>query len=195
MSEVICAFGWRELFEDCFQCVADGVERPWCHPPEQGFDFGEHLLDGVEVRTVGRKIEQLHSGTLEALADTGDFMGWQIVDDDDAARLHLGNEAFFEPLLEDHAGHGTRQQLRGEDGVMGQAGQERRRHPVAMRRLADKFLALLAPTVRPRHCRIGAGFIDEYQRREVQVGLCSPPEGPRQRNVRPVLLRRKDRFF
>ena len=98
------------------------------------------------------------------LADAGDFMSWQIVDDDDATRLHLGDEAFLEPLLEDGAGHGTRQQLRCEDGVMGQASQERRRHPVAMRRFADKFLALLAPAMRPRHCRVGAGFVDEHQR-------------------------------
>lgn len=96
--------------------------------------------------------------------DAGDFVGRQIVDDDDAARQHLGDQTFFEPLLEDHAGHGTRQQLRGEDGVMGQAGQERRRHPVAVWRFADKFLALMAPAVRPRHGRIGAGFIDEHQR-------------------------------
>ena len=164
MFEVICAFGWRELFEDGFERFADGVERSWCHPSKQGFDFGEHQLDGVKVRAVGREIEQLHPCAFEALADARDFMSWQIVDDDDAARFHLRDEAFFQPLLEDHAGHGTRQQLRGEDGIVGQAGQECRCHPVTMRRFADKFLALLAPTVRPRHCRVGAGFVDEHQR-------------------------------
>jgi hypothetical protein len=110
------------------------------------------------------KIPGMLARTAKALADAGDFVGWQIVDDDDAARLHLGDEAFLQPLLEDHAGHGTRQQLRGEYGVMGQAGQERRRHPVAVWGFADKFLALLTPAMRPRHGRLGAGFVDEHQR-------------------------------
>jgi len=49
--------------------------------------------------------------------------------------------------------------------------------------------------MRPRHCRIGAGFIDEQQRRKVETGLSRASELPRHCNVRPVLLRRKDRFF
>ena len=53
------------------------------------------------------------SGGFKTLPDARDFMGRQIVNDDDATLFHLGDEALFEPLLEDHSSHWARQKLRG----------------------------------------------------------------------------------
>lgn len=66
----------------------------------------------------------MHSRIFKALTDACDLVGGQVIDDDDALGLHLGDEAFFEPLLEDHSRHGARKELRGQDTIMLETGHE-----------------------------------------------------------------------
>jgi hypothetical protein len=47
--EVICAFGWLELFEDDFEGVVDGIKGSGFGSSEQRLEFGKDKLDGVEV--------------------------------------------------------------------------------------------------------------------------------------------------
>ncbi len=85
----------------------------------------------VEVGAIGRQVKQAHSGIFEALTDTGDFMRREVVGHDDATWSHFGDQAFFEPLLEDFAGHRAQDQLRSQYAVVLKTGDERRGHPVA----------------------------------------------------------------
>ena len=179
MFEVVGAFGWPELFQDDCEGVADCVEGSRGGTSEQRlepFDFaqeslGEDQFDGpfdfaqesVEVGTVGREIEQPHPGIFKALPDARHLMRGEIVGDDDAAWGHFGDEAFLEPLLEDLAGHGARDQLRSKDAVMLEARHQGRCHPVTMRRLCQQFSTHLAPTMCSDHARCRAGVIDEHQ--------------------------------
>lgn len=137
----------------------------------------------------------MHAGLFEALADTSHFVGRKIIDDNDAARPHFGDQAFREPLVEDSAGHRTREQLWSQDGVMGQAGDEGRRHPVTVRHFGEELLALLTPAMAARHRRVRAGLIDEYQRGEVEIGLRRPPEFAGKGDIGPILFSREERFF
>ena len=66
----------------------------------------------------------MHPGGFKTLPDARDFVGRQIVNDDDATLFHLGDEALFEPLLEDHSGHRAGQKLRGQDAIMNKSGDE-----------------------------------------------------------------------
>ena len=195
MTDVICALAGAEAFEDGLECIADGIERAGSHAPQERLELGKDLLDRVEVGAVGREIEQPHPGIFEALADACDLVSGKIVDHHDAAGLHLWDQPFFEPLLEDFSGHRARDQHRGEDAVMLEACHEGLCHPVPMRGLTQQFLALPAPAMRPHHAGCRAGFIDEHKAREVETGLGCRPELTRQGNVRPVLLARKYRFF
>ena len=56
-------------------------------------------------------------------------------------------------------------------------------------------LALLTPTMRACHRCVGAGFIDKNEACKVEIGLAGRPDLAGQRHVRPILLRRIDRFF
>jgi hypothetical protein len=195
MADEVCVFAGFELFEDVFERIADGIEAAWVHLLEQALDLGEDLLDRIEVRAVGRQIQQVHSRAFEAFADTGNFVGGQVIDDDDATRHHFGDQALFKPLAEDHAGHRAWEQLRGEDAVMRQPCDKGGRHPVTVRGLGEELLALVAPAMAAGHRRVGAGFIDEHEVGKVETRLSSLPQLTRQGDVRPVLLRRKYRFF
>lgn len=137
----------------------------------------------------------MHARLFEALADTSYFVGREIVDDDDAARPHFRDQAFREPLVEDNAGHRTREQLRSQDGVMGQPGDEGRGHPVTVRHFGEEFLALLTPAMAARHRRVRACLIDEHQRGEVEIGLRRPPEFAGKGDIGSTLLSREERFF
>jgi hypothetical protein len=56
---------------------------------------------------------------LEALTDSGDFVRWQVIGHNDAAGSHFGDQAFFEPLLEDFAGHRAQPLNRGSVEAQG----------------------------------------------------------------------------
>lgn len=195
MAEVVRAFCWSEPVEDELERVADGVERAGCGPSKQRFEFGEELFDGVEVRAVRREVEQRHSGLLEALPDAGHLVRRQVVADDDAARLHLGNQVFDEPLSEDDAGHRSVDQHRREDAVVLEPGHERRGHPVTVWRLTVERFAPVAPAAGSDHARRRSGLVDEHQPVEVEPGLGRSPDVAGERDVRPILLAGVDRPF
>ena len=105
----------------------------------------------------------MHPCLFQALPDSRDLVGGQVVDDDDATRFHLRDQALFEPLAEDDAGHRTGQQLGSKYAVMGEARDKSGCHPVTMRCIGKKPLAFLAPAMTARHRRICAGFINKDQ--------------------------------
>ena len=74
-----------------------------------------------------------------------DLVGGEVVDDDDAGRLQLGDQRLFQPLPKQLAGHRTGQEHRRQDAAMTQGRDEGLGHPVAVRCLADEFFALTPP--------------------------------------------------
>lgn len=195
MADEVCVFAGSELFEDGFERVADGIEAAWVHLLEQAFDLGEDLLDRIEVGTVGRQVEQVHARVFKAFADTSDLVGGQVVDDDNASLPHFRDQAFLQPLAEDHAIHRAWQQLRGQDAVMRQSRDKGGRHPVSMRRLGKELPAFMTPAMAAGHGGVGPGLIDEHQACKVEVRLPRLPQLPRQRDVRTILFGREYRFF
>ena len=195
MTDEVCVFARLELFEDGFECVADGIKASRVHLLEQTFNLGEDLLDRVEVGAVGGQVEQVHSGAFEAFENTSNFVGRQVIDDDYASRPHFGDQAFLQPLAKDHAGHRAWQQLRGQDAVMRQPCNKGGRHPVPMRGLGKELLAFVTPAMAAGHRRVGAGLINKHEAGKVEAWLCRFPQLPRQCDVRAILFRREYRFF
>ena len=63
---------------------------------QQCFEFGEHLLDRIEVRAVGRQEEQLGARASEDAADDFGFVAAEVVDDDDVAGLECRQQKLLD---------------------------------------------------------------------------------------------------
>ena len=59
---------------------------------QQRFQLCEQLLDRIEVRTVGGKVEQARAGCLDSFPDARDLVGAEVVHDDRVAALQGGDE-------------------------------------------------------------------------------------------------------
>lgn len=76
----------REVLEqlaDAFPRCLDGSLGGFS---QEQFQFGEDLLDRVEIWTIGRQIEQFGSSRPDGLAHGLPFVAAKIVHDDDVAR-------------------------------------------------------------------------------------------------------------
>ena len=59
--------------------VSQIVDGSCCSFPQQGLEFREGHLDGVEVGAVGRQEQQPCPRRLDGLADTADLVRWKVV--------------------------------------------------------------------------------------------------------------------
>jgi hypothetical protein len=124
--------GWPELrkrLRHSAGCGAGGFDR-WpfrgrrgCALSQQRLEFGESLLNRVEIRAVGRQEEQPPSRLSIASLDAGDLVAGQIVHDDGIARAQRRREDLPDIGAEDVAGQGAVQHVRGGDAGGAQVGQ------------------------------------------------------------------------
>lgn len=59
---------------------------------QQRLELGERHLDGVQIRAVGRQVEELGAARRDSLADAGDPMSWQVVEHDNIAAFEGRSE-------------------------------------------------------------------------------------------------------
>ena len=84
---------------------------------------------------------------------------------------------------------------RGGDSVAAQAGDERRRLPMAVRNLGDQAFPARRAAALTRHLRTSASLVNEDQSLCGHSQLRQPPPQPTRRHVGPVLLRGVKHFF
>ena len=72
--EVVCALLGGEGVEDGGDGVGDAQLRPGGRVAEQVLDFGEHLLDRVEVGRVFRQEQQFGAGPAKRITDSAALM-------------------------------------------------------------------------------------------------------------------------
>lgn len=58
MREVVTAFVWAEAIEQLADSDPEGLLRAGGGISQQGLELGEGLLDGVQIRRVGRQVKQ-----------------------------------------------------------------------------------------------------------------------------------------
>ena len=85
-----------EGFERLADGVIDVIDGPGRSLAQQSFEFGEDLLDGVQVRGVFGQEEQLGAGLSNGPANTLALVRAEIVEDDDVARLEGGHEELLD---------------------------------------------------------------------------------------------------
>jgi hypothetical protein len=143
--EVCGAFGGRVLGEDFAAGVADGFGASRPDLSEQGLELGEDLLDGVEVGGVFRQEQETGSDVPDRLPHRLSFVGAEIVEDDDVARLQRRREKLIDISAETLAVDGSVEQAGRVDAIVAKSGEERRGLPLALRDLVDEAFSLRRP--------------------------------------------------
>lgn len=177
---------------DALPCFLDGALFGF---PDEGLELGEHHLDGVEVRAVGRQEEEMGSNLADGLAGSVRLVAPEIIKDDDVARRQGGNEGLFDPGGEGGAVDRAVQHEGRHDPVVAQPGQEGERLPMAVWHLGEIGLTTRTPTARAGHVGLHPGFIDEDQTLGVDLMLMGFPAGPEPSQFRPILFLGQQCFF
>lgn len=158
-------------------------------------DLCEGLLDGIQVRGVGRQEPEAGAGRPYGGADSLGFMASEIVHDDDVARpqgfdqelFDIGQEAGAVDRAVEDAGCG--------DAIAAQCRQESHGAPVPVRREAGQTLALRSPAPQRRHVCFDPGLVDEDETLRIEPRLQRFPAPPPAGNRCPAPLKREQRFF
>ena|SRR3569833_908073 len=96
MPEEIGAVLGKEGIERGGQMSEESVESAPGGSPQISFEFGESQLDGIEIGTVGWKVNQLGSVALDGGGDCGTFVGGEVVGDDDITWRHSRTQALLD---------------------------------------------------------------------------------------------------
>lgn len=162
---------------------------------EQGFKLCKHLLDRIEVWTVGRQEQKSGADGPDGPAHREAFVTAEIVHDDNVARLERRDEELLDIGLEAFAIDGAIKDAWRIDPVVPQGGNECERSPMPMRRVPAQALPSRSPAVGADHVGLGPGFVDEDETARINLSLMPFPACPSARDVGPVLLGWQQRFF
>lgn len=144
-------------------------------PSQPPFEFGEDLLDRIEVGTVGRQVAQQGACLFDGLFHAPDLVRGEVVHNDDVAPsqlrsqhlLHLGHEGLGVDGTIEHA---WRRQV-----VLAQCAHEGGGAPVATWRSFQTASALERAPARGRHVRGGPRLFEKDQPARWQSGALGCP--------------------
>ena len=142
------------------------------------FELGEDLLDGIEIRAVGRQEEQLGAGRANSSADGLALMAAEIIHDDDVPWGEGRHEKLFDIGGEAHAVDRAVEDAGRVDAVTAQGGKKGERAPLAMRRFGDQLLSAWSPASQRGHVGFGPCLVDEDEALGFQPALVLPPLPP-----------------
>lgn len=157
---------------------------------EQCLEFGESLLDRVEVGAVGRQEDELGAGVSEGTAHRAGFVAAEIVHHHDVAGPQGWDQELDYPCQEALGVDRPVEHARGHDAVTSQTRHEGQRFPMAMRHLGEQSLANRAAAVQSGHVCLRPGLVDKDYSPRINLALQALPQRAPPGNVRPVLLGR-----
>lgn len=178
-----------------FHRVGGALERVGGNFAQDGFEFGEHLLDGIEIGTVGREVDQNCAARLDRLFHAGNLVDADVVHEHDIASLEGWSKNLFDIGAEGFAVHRSFKHEGRSDAVMAQRGDECGGLPIAVDHLLDQTLALRCPAVEPGDIAGNGGFIEENQPFRIKPRLPLSQRLARGGDVRPILLGGVQAFF
>ena len=162
---------------------------------EQPLEFGEHLLDGIEIRAVRWQEEQLGAGASDRLTNRFALVAAEVVHDDDIVGLEGRHQELLDISQEDVAIDRAVEDAGRVDSIVTERGNEGHGAPVSEGSLGIERLATSAPTMGPRHVGLGPGFINEDQTFGIEPALNPLPERTLARDVRAILFTCEQGFF
>jgi hypothetical protein len=119
----------------------------------------------------------------------------EIVHNDDVSWLERGYEELFDVSSEADPVDRSVEHTGRIDPIMPQSRQECERLPMAVRGLRVQALSPWAPAMSANHVGLGPGLVDKDETGGINFCLMPFPACPSARDVGPVLLGWKQRFF
>jgi hypothetical protein len=135
------------------------------------------------------------TASLDGLPHNGNFMGPQIVHDDDIARLQRRRQHLLDVGQEEFAVDRAIDSQRRGQAVAAQCTDEGCGFPMPMRHGSDRAMAAFGPTIAPCHVGLYRGFVDENELRRGQLRLLLAPFDARLGNIPARLLGGVERLF
>lgn len=195
MPEEVEAVSGREGVEGGGSGAAQGEEGSASGLAQEGFEFGEGQFDGVEVRAVGREVEQLGSASRDGLRSSANFVAGEVIADDQVARGQFRGEDLLEVGDEHRAIHWPINEQRRAEPVMAQRGDEGIGLPMTVRDRAQAASTPVGPAIQAGHLGVESSLIQEDQPAHFPLQALLPPNGTRVPQFRPVLFGGAQRFF
>jgi hypothetical protein len=158
-------------------------------------DFGEGLLDGIEVRRIGRQEQKPGPGLLDGLPDRLALVTAEIVHDHDVAGFENRRQLLFGIGQETLAIDRAIEDARSGEPVQAQRADEGQPAPMPMRGIGTKALALRPSAAQGSHVGFDPGLVDKDELLGIKA---RPPELPAPappRDVRARLFKGELRFF
>jgi len=177
---------------DLSPCVLDGPRLGLSH---EVLELGEELLDGVQVRAVGRQKEHVGSGLPDGASCRLAFVAAEIVEDHDIAFGKGRRQYLLDVEGEELPVDGAIDDPRGIDAIDPQGCDEGERLPVPVRNSRRQALSPRSPAAQRRHIGLDPGLIDEGEPFRIDAMLVGLPSLPLASDVRPILLGRQNAFF
>ena len=99
-GEVVGAFGRGEGVDEAADGGPEAIDGPLGGLAQERLEFGEGILDRVEVGTVGRQVEQRRAGGLDQRSHAWPLVARQVVHDHHVAWPQLRDENLLDVDLE-----------------------------------------------------------------------------------------------
>ncbi len=159
------------------------------------FEFGEDLLNGIEISAVWRKEEEFCSYLPNCPADRLVFVTAQIVHDDDISGSQCLNQELLDVGLKAFAIDRPIKDTGRVNSIMTKCRQERHCLPVTKWGVGSDSLTSRPPASERRHIGLGPGFINKNQVFGIKFGLMGLPSDPATGYVRAILFAGQNAFF
>src|SRR6516225_3761145 len=122
-------------------------------------------------------------------------MSRKVVHDDDITAVERWSQTLFDVCEEDRPAHCPINHEGCDHPVVAQSDNQGDGLPMAVGNGPDQSFAPRATAPESHQAGAGGGLVDEHQSGGIKQALLANPAPPRQRHVRPFLLRRAQAFF
>src|SRR5271165_1486787 len=124
MGEVVGAFAGCEGLQAVSDGGGDSLEGPWRPLANEGFEFGEDLLDRIEVGGVFGQEHEPGADAADRRSDGFSFVRAEVVEDHDVARLEGWDQELLDVSLEALSVDRAVEQAWRVDAVVAESGEE-----------------------------------------------------------------------
>ena len=193
--EAVRAFFRREGSQQRADLVPEGAHSAGTGFAQVRFEFGEELLDRVQVRRVGRQIQQYRAGLPDGFLHSTDLVAAEIVQDDDVTWLQCWNQHATCIGQKHRAIHRPIGDHGGDQAVLAEATHEGCRLPVTVGHGTHAAATSRRPATTPHHVRGRPGFVDKDQSLGINPEQVLTPHLTCQLHVGSLLLAGVQGFF
>jgi len=149
--------------EGHFRCTQQLFFGPGSVAAQDLFDLAPHGLDGIEVRRIGRQIQQPGAGGGKSFPDSPDFVRGQIVQNHHLAGAQGGCEPLGHPSQKHFAVHGAFKKPRSAGTLQTNAGDQGAGLIMPVRDARQESLPTPRSAPQARHLGVGSAFVHKHQ--------------------------------